>query len=376
MSGGWWVPLWGNERPRLFVRYVDEAAILPTPVARFWFAAGLLALVVLPFYLPRDLLILAATTFIAAIAALGLNLVTGYAGQVSLGHAFFLGVGAYTGAALSGDPADGRVIGLGLDMAVWLPAAGLAAAGLGALVAPLAVRLKGLYLAFVTLGLVVLGEHVFRNWVRLTGGVGVGRPASVLDLGGFRFDRGGEVLGVMVSREQRTYYLALGVSLVMALAAKNLARSRVGRAFTAVRDRDVAAEVMGVPLARTKLIAFAVSSFYAGVAGSLLYSVTGTVEPSGFNLYLSVIYIAMVLIGGAGTIAGSLLGAAFLTLSPRVLDTLLHATGVGVGGLTSAQLERLVFGVLIVVFLIFEPRGLFGIWVRVRDYWKTWPFSY
>lgn len=376
MSRRWRVHLWGNERPRLFVRYVDEGAILPTPVARFWFAAGLLALVVLPFYLPRDLLILAATTFIAAIAALGLNLVTGYAGQVSLGHAFFLGVGAYTGAALSGDPADERVIGLGLDMVIWLPAAGLVAAGLGALVAPLAVRLKGLYLAFVTLGLVVLGEHVFRNWVRLTGGVGVGRPASVLDLGGFRFDRGGEVLGVMVSREQRTYFLALGVSLLMALAAKNLARSRVGRAFTAVRDRDVAAEVMGVPLARTKLTAFAVSSFYAGVAGALLYSVTGTVEPSGFNLYLSVIYIAMVLIGGAGTIAGSLLGAAFLTLSPRALDTLLHATGVGVGGLTSAQVERLVFGVLIVVFLIFEPRGLFGIWVRVRDYWKTWPFSY
>lgn len=367
---------WTNPRPRLFVRYVDDAAILPTPVQRFWFAAGLLALVALPFYLPRDLLILAASTFIVAIGALGLNLVTGYAGQVSLGHAFFLGVGAYTAAALSGDPADERVIGLGLDMAVWLPAAGLVAAGLGALVAPLAVRLKGLYLAFVTLGLVVLGEHVFRSWTRLTGGVGVGRPAAVLDLGGFRFDRGGEVLGVMVSREQRTYFLALGVSLLMALAAKNLARSRVGRAFAAVRDRDVAAEVMGVPLARTKLIAFAVSSFYAGVAGGLLYSVTGSVEPSGFNLFLSVNYIAMVLIGGAGTIAGALLGAVFLSLAPRALDTALHAVGAGGGWLMSAQLERLVFGVLIVVFLIFEPRGLFGIWARVRDYWKAWPFSY
>ncbi len=372
MSASWFT----NPRPRLFVRYVDDAAILPTPVERFWFAAGLLVLLVLPFHLPRDLLILAATTFIVAIGALGLNLVTGYAGQVSLGHAFFLGVGAYTGAALSGDPADERVIGLGLDMVVWLPAAGLTAAGLGALVAPLAVRLKGLYLAFVTLGLVVLGEHVFRNWVRLTGGVGVGRPAAVLDLGGFRFDRGGEVFGVMLSREQRTYFLALAVSLLMALAAKNLARSRIGRAFAAVRDRDVAAEVMGVPLARTKLAAFAVSSFYAGVAGGLLYSVTGSVEPSGFNLFLSVNYIAMVLIGGAGTIAGSLFGAAFLTLTPRALDAVLDAAGVGGGALTSAQLERLVFGVLIVVFLIFEPRGLFGIWVRLRDYWKSWPFSY
>ena len=363
-------------RPKLYVRYQDDMAIFATPVERFWFAAAVLALAVLPLFLPRDLLILAATTFIAAIGAVGLNLVTGYAGQVSLGHAFFLGVGAYTAAALSGDPADERVIGLGLDMAVWLPAAGLLAAALGALVAPLAVRLKGLYLAFVTLGLVVLGEHVFRNWDALTGGVGVGRPAAVLRLGGLRFDRGGEILGVALSREQRTYYLALALSLLMAWAAKNLVRSRVGRAFAAVRDRDVAAEVMGVPLARTKLLAFAVSSFYAGVAGAVLYSVTGSVEPSGFNLFLSISYIAMVLIGGPGTIAGSLLGAACVTLLPRLIDGVLTATGAGGGWLMSAQLERLVFGVLIVVFLIFEPRGLFGIWQRLRDYWKTWPFSY
>lgn len=363
-------------RPRLFVRYEEDAAIFPTPVGRFWLAVAVATLLVLPFFLPRDLLILASLTFIAAIGAVGLNLVTGYAGQVSLGHAFFLGVGAYTAAALSGDPGDERVLGLGLDMAIWLPAAGLVAAALGAFVAPLAVRLKGLYLAFVTLGLVALGEHVFRNWDALTGGVGVGRPAAVLDLGGFRFDRGGEVLGVMLTREQRTYFLALFLSGLMALAAKNLVRSRVGRAFAAVRDRDLAAEVMGVPLARTKLAAFAVSSFYAGVAGAVYYSVTGSVEPSGFNLFLSISYIAMVLIGGPGTIAGSLLGAACVMLLPRMIDTVLRWTGTGGGWLMSAELEQLVFGVLIVVFLIFEPRGLFGIWQRVRDFWKTWPFSY
>ena len=153
-------------------------------------------------------------------------------------------------------------------------------------------------------------------------------------------------------------------------------RSRVGRAFAAVRDRDVAAEVMGVPLARTKLVAFAVSSFYAGVAGAVLYSVTGSVEPSGFNLFLSINYIAMVLIGGPGTIAGSLMGAACVMLLPRLLDSALTLTGIGGGWLMSAQLERLVFGVLIALFLIFEPRGLFGIWQRVRDYWRSWPFPY
>jgi branched-chain amino acid transport system permease protein len=363
-------------RPHLYTRYEDDAAILPTPAKRFWLALALVALALLPLQLPRDLLILAATAFLAAIGALGLNLATGYAGQVSLGHAFFLGVGAYTAAALSGDPADERVLGLGLDMVIWLPAAGLLAALLGALVAPLAVRLQGLYLAFVTLGLVALGEHLFRNWDRLTGGVGVGRPAAVLRLGGFRFDRGGEIFGVAVSREQRTYYLALMLCVVMTLAAKNLARSRVGRAFAAVRDRDLAAEMMGVPLARTKLVAFAVSSFYAGVAGAVLYSVTGSVEPSGFNLFLSIHYIAMVLIGGAGTIAGSLMGAACVVLLPRLLDGVLTLTGAGGGFLGAAQLERLGFGVLIVAFLLFEPRGLFGIWVRLRDYWKSWPFSY
>jgi branched-chain amino acid transport system permease protein len=162
----------------------------------------------------------------------------------------------------------------------------------------------------------------------------------------------------------------------MAFAAKNLARSRVGRAFAAVRDRDVAAEVMGIPLARTKLLAFAISSFYAGVAGAVLFSITGTVEPSGFNLFLSVSYIAMVLIGGAATIVGSILGAAFVTLMPRLLDAVFSVVLPDGAWLTASQLERLFFGLLMVVFLIFEPRGLVGIWQRVRNYWKSWPFSH
>lgn len=364
-------------RPQLYTSYESDAAMLRTRVQWLWLGAGLAFLVWLPFVLERSDLILVATTFVAAVGAIGLNLVTGYAGQVSLGHAFFLAVGAYTGAALSGDP-EGSVIGFGLDMLLWLPAAGLVAALVGALVAPIAVRLRGLYLALVTIGLVFLGEHVFRNWRELTGGIGVGREPAQLKLLGFRFDTEGEVFGISMIREQKIYFLGLVLLVVVAFTAKNIARSRIGRAFSAIRDRDIAASVMGVDLTRYKVVAFAVSSFYAGVAGSLLFTVTGFVDPTSFSLVLSVLYIAMVVIGGIATISGAIMGAAFVTLLPRFIDLASDSIwflGEG-GGLSTGQLERILFGVLVVVFLIAEPLGLYGIWFRVRNYWKSWPFSY
>ena len=169
--------------------------------------------------------------------------------------------------------------------------------------------------------------------------------------------------------------------LIFALLARNIARSAVGRAFSAVRDRDIAAEVIGVSLTRTKMVAFAVSSFYAGCAGALLYTVTGYVEPGAFNLLLSVQYIAMILIGGVATISGSILGAFFITLLPRVtreLPSLLPfiSSTSSAGGISVFQVEAVLYGLLIIGFLIFEPRGLFGIWIRARNYWKAWPFSY
>jgi branched-chain amino acid transport system permease protein len=367
-------------RPSLFTRYEADGAILPTNTQRFWLVAGIAALFVLPFLgISRTWLILLATTFVSAVATIGLNLVTGYAGQVSLGHAFFMGVGAYAGAALSGDP-GGNVIGLGLDMVIWLPAAGLIAAFFGALVAPVAVRLKGLYLALVTLGLVFAGEHIFRNWTSLTGGGGVGRKPAVLSLFGWRFDLEGTIGGTTLSREQQIYLLTLIVLIALAFMAKNLARSRIGRAFAAIRDRDIAADVMGVDLTRYKVMAFAVSSFYAGVAGSLYFTITGFVESASFNLLFSILFIAMVVIGGASTIAGSIMGAAFVVLLPEAIDAvsgIVPFIGDGAGGILSpSQVERILFGILIIVFLIFEPLGLYGIWIRVRNYWKAWPFSY
>jgi branched-chain amino acid transport system permease protein len=325
-------------RPSLFTRYEADGAIFPNNAQRIWFGIGLVAVAILPIWLPRDWMILIATAFIASVGVIGLNLITGYAGQVSLGHAFFLGIGAYAGAAFGGAATD-KVTGLGLDMLIWLPAAGIAAGLVGAVIAPVAVRLKGLYLAFLTLGLVFLGEHIFREWDSVTGGPGIGREPAQLSLFGWRFDVDGTMGGFDVTREQQIYWVGLVVLIIMGFLAKNIVRSRIGRAFAAIRDRDIAAEVMGVDLTRYKVLAFAVSSFYAGVAGALLFTVTGFVNTTSFNLLLSINYIAQ-------------------------------------GILSTSQLERVIFGVLIIGFLIFEPMGLYGIWIRVRNYWKAWPFSY
>ena len=168
-------------RPELFTSYRRDQAPLNTPAKRAWLGLLLVGLLLFPFSVTAELTALGATALLSAVGAIGLNLVTGYAGQVSLGHAFFLGLGAYTAAVLSGDP-DGRSLGFGLDMAIWLPAAGLLPALVGLLIAPVAIRLKGLYLAIVTLGLVFIGEHLFRELTAVTGGPGVGGPAAPLPL--------------------------------------------------------------------------------------------------------------------------------------------------------------------------------------------------
>ncbi|WP_395958933.1 branched-chain amino acid ABC transporter permease [Actinomadura sp. 6N118] len=362
-------------RPLLHTSYKQDMALLDTPGKRRWLSALLVIAVLAPFMLTDDILQLLAVGFVASIGAIGLNIVTGYAGQISLGHAFFLAIGAYTAAAVSGDP-DGKVIGFGVtSILVWLPAAGLAAALAGVIVAPLATRLRGLYLAIVTLGLVFLGEHIFKEWDSLTGGPGVGRPSAVPELFGIRLDEAGAY-----SKEQKLYLLMLVMLVLFAVLARNLMRSRVGRAFAAVRDRDIAAAIIGVDLRRYKLLAFAVSSFYAGVAGALMYTVAGYFDPGSFNLLLSVQFIAMILIGGVATVSGSIMGAMFITLLPRITREM-----PGVLPFISSesketpnifQVETVLYGLLIIVFLILEPRGLFGIWTRIRNYWKAWPFSY
>jgi branched-chain amino acid transport system permease protein len=360
----------------MFTSYAQELRLFNTRPKRIWVRLIVLGALFVPFAVTDEWLRLLAVGYVVAIGAIGLNLVTGYAGQVTLGHAFFIGVGAYTAAVISGDP-DGRTLGLGITfLPVWLLAAGVVAGLCGLLVAPLAVRLRGLYLAVVTLGLVFLGEHIFKTWGAVTGGPGVGRSAAVPSLFGFELDQDGPVFSAM----QQMYLLMLALLVIFAVLARNLVRSKVGRAFAAVRDRDIAAEIMGVGLTKHKALAFVVSSFYAGCAGALLYTVTGFFDPGSFNLLLSVQFIAMVLIGGVATISGSIMGALFITLLPRLvqeLPSLLPAVSSSPTEFPNVfQVETLLYGLLIIGFLIFEPRGLFGICIRIRSYWKAWPFTY
>ncbi len=407
-------------RPLLYTSYPEEMRLFPTTTKRVAVILLLTVLILLPLKALPGLgflgdsawLILIDRALIFAVAALGLNLLTGVAGQVSLGHAFFMAVGAYTAVLLGGEPGN-TVWGLELPMWIWLPAAGLVAALIGILVAPTAVRVRGFYLAFVTLGLVFIGLYLWTNLGKIAGGPTTGRPWPALELALWRgqeplisFATDGPWFGVELVSEAKAYFFLLGVVIVFALLAKNLMRTRIGRSWASIRDRDIAAEVMGVAEARGKTQAFAVSSFFAGVAGALLASFVGRRIPTSWDLFLSVVFIAIILIGGAGTVSGTFLGTIFVVLIPRVVEDftlslselaagdgvfssvanlvvatdaddfgLVSTTAAG-PGLSIFQLNVALFGVLIVVFLIFEPLGLYGIWIRIRNYWKAWPFSY
>jgi branched-chain amino acid transport system permease protein len=406
----------------LYTSYQADQALLNTTTKRVMLALFFLVLVSIPFQVipglgflgQDDWLRLLATVGIYAIGAYGLNILTGLAGQVSLGHAFFMAVGAYVSVWLGG-PEGGPLIGLGLPMWIWLPAAGIVAALIGVAVGPTAVRVRGLYLAIVTLGLVFIGEYLWRNWASLTGGAQVGRDFPELQFRLWKedppfidFTTTSTWFGVEVSGAAKTFLLMAFLAALFALLAKNLQRTRVGRAFMSIRDRDIAAEIMGVDEFSYKLLAFGISSFYAGIAGALLASFVTRVIPERWDLALSVEFIAIVLIGGVGTVTGALLGTAFVVLLPRIVQNFtlwLQSTAVegqgalsavadvfvattpndfglvntfaGVGpGLSVAQLNLVLYGLLIIGFLIFEPLGLYGIWLRIRNYWKGWPFTY
>jgi len=366
-------------RPEFYTAYAQDMAFLNTRPKQWGVVAIVAIAALLPMTVSDDLLKILGTGLVLAIGAIGLNLLTGFAGQVSLGHAFFVAVGAYTASWIAGDP-DGRTVGLGITfMPLWILGAGVAAAIAGAVVAPLAVRLRGLYLAVVTLALVIIGGFVFTEWRSLSGGAQQGRDAPVPTILGADLTVDGAY-----TQEQKLYWLFLVVLIICAIFARNIGRSKIGRAFSAVRDRDVAAGVMGVELTKYKLIAFVLSSFYAGVCGSLLFVANGYFGPErfsgGMGLLLSVQFIAMILIGGVATVSGSIMGAMLIALLPRISSELPSFLPF----ITTAsnehpnifEVEQAMYGVLIIAFLLFEPRGLFGVWHRVRTYWKSFPFSY
>lgn len=362
-------------RPELYSSYRQEQALFNTRAKSLGAAALIVLAILLPLNVSDDLLRILGLGLVLAIGGIGLNLVTGYAGQISLGHAFFVGVGAYTASVVAGDP-EGRALGLGVTfIPAWLLAAGVMAALCGVVVAPLATRLRGLYLAVVTLGLVFLGTYIFTEWRSVTGGPGVGREAPRPILFGDDL-----TLDSAFTSDQKLYWFFLALLLIGALAARNIARSRVGRAFGAIRDRDIAAGVMGVDLARYKLIAFTVSSFYAGVCGALLFVANRHFGPEQFGLIMSIQFIAIVFIGGAATISGSIMGALLIALLPRISSELAHLVPVISTAPNDSpnifEVEAILYGGLIIAFLLFEPRGLYGLWLRLRMYWKSFPFTY
>jgi branched-chain amino acid transport system permease protein len=354
--------------------YADELRLFRTRSAKAWLAVLIALWLLTPIFFADEFwLSILNYAGIAAIGAIGLNVLTGYTGQVSLGHAFFIGAGAYTAGQIGGE--------LELPLVLWLPAAGLLGAAVGALVGPFALRLRGNYLAIVTLGLVFLGEHLFRNLEGVTGGNSGASVTASATIGPLDFNQL-TLLGDEYLRNQSWFWLIWGLVLVLALLVKNIVRTRPGRALQAIRDRDVAAEIVGVELGRYKVGAFALSSGLAAIGGAMFGAYQQFVSPDEFSLFLSIQYIAIIIVGGVGTIFGSVLGALFLGGLPALIEQYSDsipgvASGASDDGFISVfTLNQAIFGLLIVLFLVFEPRGLAAMWLRAKAYFKAWPFSY
>lgn len=338
--------------------YASDEAVFRTPTSRFWLGILFAVLLIFPFIAGDYLLYMANLVGVAVVAAVGLNILTGFAGQISLGHAAFVGIGAYTAAVLT--------TRLGLPFLVCLPVSGISAAFFGMLVGGPSMRMKGLYLCIATLAAQVVFEFVFVHWQSLTGGIrGINLPSPT-------------VFGVSLHNEFRFYWVTLAVVVICVTAARNIFRTRVGRAFIAIRDRDISAELMGINLFRYKMYAFAVSSFMAGVAGCLWVNFLKTVTPEHFPLLESIRYLAMIIVGGLGSVLGSILGAIFMTIVPEALKNLMSLLAKSFPEAMSYlfPLQQVVFGVLIVSFLVFEPHGLAEIWRRIKDYFRLWPFEH
>jgi len=301
-------------------------------------------------------------SLIAAIAALALNVLSGYTGQVSLGIAFFMAIGAYTAAYLGGNAPSSPLdpLGLSLPFFIWLPAAGIVAGLAGALIGPTALRLKGFYLGIVSLSLIFIGQYIYLNARGVTGGP-QGRTFPVPAIGGASFAQQNSLFGLAFTSGQQYFFLNLIVLALAAFFVYNVMRSRAGRAFRAVRDNETGATIMGVNLFEAKMGAFVLSSFLAGIAGALFASYSRYVIPDYWSLTLSIQFVAAIIIGGIASVWGSILGAAFVFGLPLVIDhfSLLPVGGTGI--ISSSDLNALLYGLLIVVFLLFEPGGVVGL---------------
>ncbi|MFC2065453.1 branched-chain amino acid ABC transporter permease [Chloroflexota bacterium] len=339
--------------------YAEDMAILRTRTHWVLLIVFILFLYTTPLYLGNYWLGVANLIGITLIAATGLNLLVGYCGQLSIGHAGFIAVGAYTAAILTNR--------FELPFLVGLISAGLMAGIIGLVFGLPSIRVKGFYLAITTIAAQFIIIWVINHW-SLTGGF-VGIKVPYASIGSFVF-----------RSEASQFYLIISIAVLTIFLAKNLARTKVGRAFIAVRDNDLAAEVMGINLLYYKLLAFFIGCFFAGIAGALLAHWIGFMNAEHFSLTESILYIGMIIIGGLGTTVGPIFGVVFIRLLQQILTVqvvpFLENTFTMFPSGFATGVTPMLFGLVIILFLILEPRGLAHRWSLFKSSYRLWPFSY
>lgn len=323
----------------LIENYSEELKLIRKPMDRFWVAVFIIILLGLPWFATEHVIYVATLIFIYGVGILGQNLLIGYTGQLSLGQAGFLALGAFT---------FGHLARIGIPWPVGLLAAGIMAGIFGIFVGIPSLRLKGPYLAIATLGFGIAVYQVFLNSEQLSGGrMGLNIPKLEPLFG--------------LSLHMTNYYFNLVFVFVFTILTFNIVSSFLGRTFIAIRDNDIAAEAIGVNLTRYKLLSFGISSFFTGIQGGLYALFIGFLEPNMFTFAESTTLFVAVIIGGIASVEGSLMGAAFVILVPQLLSNY-------------KEMVPVIFGVTIIVILMFEPRGLFGRWYKIRLYFRNWPF--
>jgi len=350
--------------------YYEDIQLFKSNVVLFWSAALLLALFTIPLYAPNYYVYLLNIIMVHVILAVGLNILVGSTGQISLGHAGFFAIGAYGTAFLMG------MFQVPFVFAIFIAA--FIAAFFGFVLGLPALRLDGPYLAIVSLGFGLTIMHIIGGMDVFGGRMGIKVPP---------LDLGIKQLGIswVLKTDIQKYYLILIMTILLVAGARNILKTRVGRSFVAIQDSDIAAEVIGVNLIIYKTLAFAVSAFYAGIAGGLFGFVLGFFDPFTFNMILSIIFLVMVVVGGLGTIQGGILGAILITyLQYDLLKNIAEVPYLGAlmvaiskQWFTTVGLENfssMAIGLIMIGITIFEPLGMFGVWIRMKKYWMTWPF--
>ncbi|MDZ7696001.1 MAG: branched-chain amino acid ABC transporter permease [Deltaproteobacteria bacterium] len=343
--------------------YFEDIQLFSSGVVIFWFVILMAGLALFPLVVKNYYVYMANYMAINIIVAIGLNLLVGYTGQISLGHAGFFAIGAYGTVVLMGKA--------GFPFLLALPVSALIAALLGFLLGLPALRLEGPYLSIATLGFGLTITQVIGRIDFFGGRQGLHTPE--LTIGPWHLDS-----------DVDFYYLLIIITVMLTLVARNLIKTKVGRAFIAIRDADIAAETMGVNLTYYKTLAFAVSAFYTGVGGGLYAFVLRFIEPEIFSLLMSIIFLAMVVVGGLGSIFGSIAGACLLSWLDLELRNILSIPYLGVWLETLSKsyfsitgvsnIQFIVYGLIMVLIMLFEPLGIYGFWIRTKIYWKTWPF--